>query len=46
MRETSEYYQEPEDLDERDIEIARADSMAEIFQDAADELVAMEAGRL
>lgn len=46
MKETSELYQEPEDIDERDLEIAKADSVAEIFQDAADELVAIESGRI
>lgn len=44
VRETSDRYQEPEDLDERDLEIARADSVADVFRDAADELVAAEAG--
>jgi hypothetical protein len=46
MKETSDYPQELEDLDERDAEIARADSIAEIYADAAFELVEMETGRM
>lgn len=46
MKETSEHYEDPEDLCERDLEIARADSLSEIFEEAADELVAIEAGRI
>jgi hypothetical protein len=44
VRETSEHHKDPEDLDERDTEIARADSIAEIYADAALELAEMDAG--
>jgi hypothetical protein len=42
VRETSEHPQELEDLEERDAEIARADSIAEIYANAAMELAEME----
>lgn len=46
MRETSERHEDPEDLESLDLEIARADSVADLFREAADELVAIEAGTI